>query len=190
MRGGGDLQAREGICDAGKPIRRSTGFCLGNTCLRWYGTVVAAGSVEAMEQAKWLSELRKLKLPCVYNLGANLGAKTSYMTRAKRESSSCMHWILQPTDSMRVAAVRASLFETPYPRPFRKALISSAACHESRPACCSSSRKLDKSDAVKLPGFICNVGLDPAGESPAPIGIDVLLRRLHSLLVVRVALCQ
>lgn len=36
-----------------------------------------------------------------------------YMIRARRESSACMHAILQPTDSMRVAALRASVLETP-----------------------------------------------------------------------------
>src|ERR1700677_4983316 len=71
----------------------------------------------------------------------------SYMTKARFSSSACMQSRLQPISSRRVMALRAAGALTPYPRPVRKPLRTSAACHESMPDCRSSLRRFNSSRA-------------------------------------------
>jgi len=70
-----------------------------------------------------------------------------YITKARFSSSFCMQSRLQPISSRRLMAFRACSALTPYPRPVRKPLNTSAACHESIPDCRSSLRRLSSSRA-------------------------------------------
>ncbi len=70
-----------------------------------------------------------------------------YITKARFSSSLCMQSRLQPISSRRLMALRACSALTPYPRPVRKPLRTSAACQESIPDCSSSLRRFSSSRA-------------------------------------------
>src|ERR1700722_13821300 len=69
------------------------------------------------------------------------------MTKAKDSSLFCMQSRLQRISSRRLMALRAAGALTPYPRPVRKPLRTSAACQESIPDCRSSLRRFNNSRA-------------------------------------------
>ena len=75
------------------------------------------------------------------------GRRGGYITKARFSSSFCMQSRLQPISSRRLMALRACSALTPYQRPVRKPLRTSAACQESIPDCRSSLRRLSSSRA-------------------------------------------